>query len=52
MAEYDDFPEDLLENHMTAAWINNQDFRGQARVFYPTDLGVEQAKEYVDENQI
>ncbi|MFW6264991.1 MAG: CDIF630_02480 family spore surface protein [Bacillota bacterium] len=40
-----------IENHQTAAWANIQNLEGQARVFDPADQGVEDAKEYVDDNE-
>jgi len=40
-----------IENHQTAAWVNIDSLEGEARVFDPTFRGVEEAKEYVDENQ-
>lgn len=40
-----------IENHQTAAWINIEGLQGSGRVFNPAYLGVEQAKEYVDENE-
>lgn len=40
-----------IENHQTAAWANIESLQGEARVFNPSYLGAEQAKEYVDENQ-
>lgn len=40
-----------IENHQTAAWVNINSLEGEARVFDPTFRGVEEAKEYVDENQ-
>ncbi len=40
-----------IENHQTAAWTNIEGLQGEARVFQPSYLGAEQAKEYVDENE-
>ncbi|MFW6035696.1 MAG: CDIF630_02480 family spore surface protein [Halothermotrichaceae bacterium] len=40
-----------VENHLTAAWANIEKLEGKARVFNPSYLGAEQAKEYVDENE-
>ncbi|MFP4017059.1 MAG: DUF3787 domain-containing protein [Halanaerobiales bacterium] len=40
-----------VENHQTAAWVNIESLQGEARVFNPSYLGAEQAKEYVDENE-
>ncbi|HHU92443.1 MAG TPA: DUF3787 domain-containing protein [Halanaerobiaceae bacterium] len=40
-----------VENHQTAAWINIEKLEGEERIYKPTYLGVEEAKEYVDENR-
>ncbi|MEJ6949953.1 CDIF630_02480 family spore surface protein [Natronospora cellulosivora (SeqCode)] len=40
-----------VENHQTAAWANIENLEGQARVFDPPFQGVEDAKEYVDDNE-
>lgn len=40
-----------IENHQTAAWIDTESLKGKARVFQPSYIGAEQAKEYVDENE-
>mgnify|MGYP006278953327 CR=1 FL=1 len=40
-----------VENHETAAWTNGGNVLGEGRVINPDFIGVEQAKEYVDQNQ-
>ena len=42
-----------VENQRTAAWANIEKFDQEtsARIFNPDDLQVENAKEYVDENE-
>ena len=40
-----------VENHETAAWINTGKLKGEARIPITNYIGVDQAKEYVDENE-
>ena len=40
-----------VENHLTAAWVNIDKLEDEERVFRPSYPGVEEAKEYVDENR-
>lgn len=40
-----------IENHETAAWANIEDSKPVSNVSIPNDLEVENAKEYVDENE-
>ncbi len=40
-----------IENQGTAAWANIEKLRGAERVPIPSEFNVEEAKEYVDENE-
>ncbi|WP_425448088.1 CDIF630_02480 family spore surface protein [Dethiothermospora halolimnae] len=40
-----------IENHKTAAWANIEKIKRVSRVPIPSLLEVENAKEYVEENQ-
>ena len=40
-----------IENHETAAWINTSKLKGEAKIPITSFIGVDQAKEYVDENE-
>jgi hypothetical protein len=42
-----------VENHKTAAWISNWDeIKPESQVVIPTELDVDNAKEWVDSNQL
>lgn len=40
-----------FENHRTAAWINTHAKKGKGRVSIPSETGVINAKEHVDNNE-
>ncbi|QZY55028.1 CDIF630_02480 family spore surface protein [Crassaminicella profunda] len=40
-----------IENHKTAPWANIEDLKSQSRVPIPNELEVENAKEWVDDNE-
>lgn len=40
-----------IENHQTAAWANIEKVKPHSRVALPNELEVENAKEWVDNNQ-
>lgn len=42
-----------VENHQTAAWIENwQEVKPESQVLVPTEYDVRNAKEWVDSNQL
>jgi len=42
-----------VESHETAAWMESfEKVKPDSQVLIPTDLGVENAKEWVDSNQL
>lgn len=40
-----------IENHDTAAWANQSNFKAVSKVNIPDEIQVRNAKEYVDSNQ-
>lgn len=40
-----------IENHATAAWANQEQFKAVSRVNLPSEAQVKMAKDYVDTNQ-
>ena len=40
-----------IENHETAAWANIERTKLESNVFLPSEFAVEDAKDYVEENQ-
>ncbi|MTI65196.1 MAG: DUF3787 domain-containing protein [Firmicutes bacterium] len=40
-----------IENHKTAAWANIQKQKNESNVAIPSEMEVENAKEWVDKNQ-
>ena len=42
-----------IENHQTAAWIENWEYvKPESQVLIPTEYDVRNAKEWVDSNQL
>ncbi|PAB58411.1 CDIF630_02480 family spore surface protein [Anaeromicrobium sediminis] len=40
-----------VENHQTAAWANVEQLKGEARVPIPATLEVDNAREWIEQNE-